>query len=50
VDLNADGIKEIVTAPKAGLPPQVRRFDGTLKVLDSLFATATSFTGGIWLD
>jgi hypothetical protein len=50
VDLNGDGIKEIVTAPKAGLPPQVRRFDGALKVLDSLFATATSFTGGIWLD
>jgi len=50
VDLNGDGIKEIATAPKAGLPPQVRRFDGALKVLDSLFATATSFTGGIWLD
>jgi hypothetical protein len=50
VDLNADGIKEIATAPKGGLPPQVRRFDGALKVLDSLFATATSFTGGIWLE
>jgi hypothetical protein len=50
VDLNSDGIKEIATAPKAGLPPKVRRFEGAMKVLDGLFATATSFTGGIWLD
>ena len=50
VDLNGDGIKELATAPKAGLPPQVRRFDGKLKVLDSLFATSSSFTGGIWLE
>ena len=47
---SSDGIKEIVTASKAGLPPKVRRFDEALKVLDGLFATATSFTGGIRLD
>jgi hypothetical protein len=50
VDLNADGIKEIATAPKAVLPPKVRRFDEALKVLDGLFTTVIDFTGGIWLD
>ena len=50
VDTNGDGIKEIVTAPGKGMAPQVKRWDGKLKLLDSLFATTNSFTGGVWLD
>ncbi|MCY2945235.1 MAG: MBG domain-containing protein, partial [Planctomycetota bacterium] len=50
VDTNGDGIKEIVTAPGKGMAPQVKRWDGKLKLLDSLFATTSSFTGGVWLD
>ncbi len=49
-DQNGDGTKELLTAPGKGAAPQVKRFDAKLKLLDSLFAGATTFTGGINLS
>ncbi len=46
-DLDGNGTKEIITAPGKGTAPQVKRYDNNLNLLDSLFAAATGFTGGI---
>jgi len=49
VDLNGDGIMEIVTGPGPGAPPQINRFraDGTF--LGGLFAYSSNHTGGVFV-
>lgn len=46
-DVNGDGVKEIVTAPKAGGGPHVRIFDLQGNVLSEFMAYDARFTGGI---
>ncbi|MFA5052405.1 MAG: VCBS repeat-containing protein, partial [Patescibacteria group bacterium] len=46
-DVNSDGVSEIVTAPGAGMGPQVRIFDSTGKALNQFFTLLPSFRGGM---
>lgn len=49
VDVDADGTTEIITAPGAGMGPQVRVFNQTGKALNQFFTHHTGFRGGISL-
>ncbi|MCB9802583.1 S8 family serine peptidase [Candidatus Nomurabacteria bacterium] len=46
-DVNGDGSKEIITAPKAGGGPHVRIFDESGNVLSEFMAYDPYFTGGV---
>ncbi|MDP3964694.1 MAG: VCBS repeat-containing protein [bacterium] len=46
-DLNGDSTVEIVTAPGAGMGPQVRTFDQNGNALSQFFSHHTGFRGGI---
>jgi len=46
-DVNGDGIKEIITAPKAGGGPHVRIFNKDGVVLSEFMAYNAKFTGGV---
>lgn len=46
-DIDGDGIPEIVTAPGAGAPPQIRIFDLTGKLLNHFLAYDKNFRGGV---
>jgi hypothetical protein len=49
-DVNHDGRADIITAAGPGGGPQVTVFDGkTLAALSSFFASAASFTGGVFV-
>jgi hypothetical protein len=48
-DINGDGLAEIVTAPGAGMGPQVRTFNQAGTALKSFFPLAQSFRGGLWI-
>lgn len=46
-DVNGDGVKEIITAPKAGGGPHVRIFNRDGVVLSEFMAYNNKFTGGV---
>ncbi|MCX6785494.1 MAG: S8 family serine peptidase [Candidatus Komeilibacteria bacterium] len=46
-DINADGIKEIVTAPGPGSAPLVKVFNGSGKLLENFLAYDNNFKGGV---
>ncbi len=46
-DVNGDGVKEIITAPKAGGGPHVRIFNRDGVVLSEFMAYNAKFTGGV---
>ncbi|MFA6553109.1 MAG: VCBS repeat-containing protein [Patescibacteria group bacterium] len=46
-DVNSDGTNEIVTAPGAGMGPQVRVFNYSGTALKTFFTHATGFRGGL---
>lgn len=46
-DVNGDGVKEIVTAPKAGGGPHVRIFNKDGVILSEFMAYNAKFTGGV---
>ncbi len=52
-DVNGDGVPDIITGADAGGGPHVKVFDGAsllkgqMKVLDSFYAYASTFTGGV---
>lgn len=46
-DVNGDGAKEIITAPKAGGGPHVRIFDENGNILSEFMAYDPKFTGGV---
>lgn len=46
-DVNADGVNEIITAPGAGMGPQVRIFDMWGNAVTQFFTHHTGFRGGI---
>lgn len=47
VDLNGDGVKEILVAPASGGGPQVKVFDGDGKLRLQFFAFDKNFRGGV---
>lgn len=46
-DVNSDGTQDIVTAPGAGMGPQVRVFNSTGTVLKQFFTLLPAFRGGM---
>ncbi len=49
-DLNGDGTTEIVTAPGAGMGPQVRTFNHDGTALSQYFTHHAGFRGGIYIN
>jgi hypothetical protein len=50
VDVNGDGLADVITGAGPGAGPHVRVFRATdVAILDSFFATAASFTGGTYV-
>jgi hypothetical protein len=49
-DVTGDGVKDVVTAPGPGAPPNVRVFDGrTGRRVASFLAYTSTFTGGVFV-
>ena len=53
-DVNGDGVQDIITAPGAGMPPQIKVFDGRTGqsfagALGSFLAYSSSFHGGVYV-
>ena len=46
-DISNDGFGEIITAAKSGATPHVRVFSGDGALIDSFYAYADNFTGGV---
>ena len=46
-DISNDGLGEIITGAKSGATPHVRVFSSDGSLIDSFYAYADNFTGGV---